>query len=139
MSKTVTEVLDYIVEHYRTHPRSVGFNPDSFGVSKGVCLYNGKNGAKCAFALLCHPIDAHFDEPSVAATKVLSKNPLGLDILLPEFRYISGLTDVNLPRFFLQVQSLHDNAPYWVQNGKGGQDLTPVGLLFRDALEKSFT
>jgi hypothetical protein len=129
MAKTKREIIEYVVEHFRTHPRSWISKENQAGEMLPYCVYNGPDGAHCAFAICCHPIDSKHDAINQDAAAVLNSNPLGLAILLPEFRHILDCASVTeLKSFYLNIQYLHDSTRNWTPNKAGGQDLTAAGI-----------
>ena len=98
---TKHEIIDYVVDHYKTNPRSI--------TSGGLCRYNGLNGEKCAFAILCSN-PKELIEWKDADTLINA----GIAKLKPKF-------DGHSAFFYKQIQNLHDDNTYWNKTPEGNE------------------
>ena len=109
-AKTYSEIVDDIVEYYKTHPRGMA-NID------GGCTYTGcAIGYACGFQV--DEWDEHGDFWDVMDS--VRNDDSVWEKFLPQY----CKTDTN---FWRDVQKLHDFCCNWEQNEHGGQDLTGVG------------
>ena len=110
---TKLEIIDFVVNHFTTHDRSISANGD--------CLYNGPNGEHCAFALMC-------EHPELLTEGQATKYCL-MDgaVLKPEF---SGFKDT----FYDDIQLLHDRDYFWIS--LKGEGLSDKGLKHVATLKK---
>lgn len=108
---TTNEIIDYVVDYYKTHPRAVSVN--------GMCMYLTKRGYRCAHSI-CLDDSVDLKECVGGTTGLIVK--FGDKIHKPEFRG-------NEIQFWQDIQSLHDNQNFWFTNHSGGVDLTKEGEL----------
>ena len=100
--KTRIEIIDFIVNHFETNPRSINEDGDSF--------YNGPNGEHCAFAILC-------ENPEELPEGFIR---FGIARIKPEF-------DGQSKEFYSGIQLLHDRDYYWKKTPEGNK-LTQEGI-----------
>jgi hypothetical protein len=117
--KTYAEIVDDIVDYYKTNPRGLKKN--------GGCTYAGcAVGYACGFQV--DDWDDHGDfwdvMDNVEEDSIWEK-------FLPQ--YCKTNTD-----FWRDVQVLHDSCFNWEQNDLGGQDLSEVGKERVYSLKKDY-
>lgn len=121
---TKIEILDFIVDYYKTHPRAL--KPSGTG-----CTYfNEENGARCAHsiciedsvleAMVSRAGGSNIESFSLGSSAYTIIKIFGDGIHKPEFRGHS----VN---FWADVQGLHDKSDNWTPNGVGS-DLNGSGV-----------
>lgn len=116
---TKIEILDYVVDYFKTHPRGL------HGSSSSACTYLNRNtGARCAHSI-CIQDDLvetvrEFAENACdgSASAVIGK--FGDEIHKPEFRGHSA-------DFWVDVQTFHDDSDFWYSTPPGNK-LTEDGL-----------
>lgn len=116
---THSEIIDYVVEYYKTHKRCKDEN--------GFCVYENNAGDRCGHSIC---LEEGFDRGllnDVNSNSVIED--YGDEVHLPQFRGKS-------PYFWGRVQTLHDSDYHWVANERGGFDLTQEGV---DYVEKTKT
>ena len=114
---TKLEIIDYVVEHYKTNPRSIGIN--------GGCVYNGINGSHCAFGLMCsNPEELTEGEGVVFLIRG------NIPRIKPEF---SGHSEW----FYVAIQLLHDYGSYWEETPEGNE-LTQKGIKEVEKLKERY-
>ncbi len=109
MKLTAHQIIDETVTFYHNNPRSLNGERKVANESGDIlCLYNGPNGEKCAYARCCTP-DSEFTEGKSASCQNKAK-------LLPQYE---GYSD----SFWCGIQSLHDSDKFW-----DGNRLTEDGI-----------
>lgn len=103
---TEEEIVLETIKYYRTHPRSLSES------TAGGCRYIGPNGERCAFSRCCTAKsqfvegDACDRQPEARLQRKYKGHPID---------------------FWLDLQSLHDDALNWHPNPHGGSDLSEFG------------
>ena len=105
---TKIEIIDETVAYYQTHNRSV--------LSDYSCEYNGPNGEKCAFSRCC-TADSVFEENE---SSIMQKAA----VLLPQYAHIPYHDS-----FWMDLQSLHDNADCWDGRSLTGKGIERIAIL----------
>jgi|688.fasta_scaffold318869_2 hypothetical protein len=109
MKLTAHQIIDETVAYYQEFPRSLnGERKVANETGDILCLYNGPNGEKCAYARCCTP-DSEFEEGKSATCQPKAK-------LLPQYEGHSL-------SFWSGIQALHDTNCYW-----DGNRLTEEGI-----------
>lgn len=116
MQKTKLEIIEETIEHYKNNPRSV--NAD------GHCMYNGNDGAKCAFGRCCT------DEGIYALREGESVQEEFLEHLKPEYQ---GHNEF----FWGAIQMLHDGSDFW-EKTQTGNILTDRGIDAYNDMKKAY-
>ena len=130
---TKIEILDYVVNHFKTNPRAVIITGEGLLKYKGE--YKTKDGHRCGHSICID--DSRVDEVNEftqkdwcgTASDVIGK--FGDEIHKPEFR---GHDEY----FWKDVQILHDSRQFWQPNEMGGNDLTEAGVDRLDELKKIY-
>jgi len=114
---TVEEIVKETIEYYKTHKRAVN--------AYGYCYYITKEGDMCA-AGRCQIMP--------------DESMLGSVIHIPNFeRTLKEQYRGHSVRFWRELQGLHDRSKHWVENDKGGSDLTHEGRLFAESIMNDFS
>jgi hypothetical protein len=109
MKLTAHQIIDETVEYYQNNPRSLNREGKVFNETGDIlCLYNGVNGEKCAYARCCTP-DSEFEEGRSASCQNKAT-------LLPQY-------EGHPQSFWIGIQTLHDTNCYW-----DGNRLTEEGI-----------
>lgn len=117
--KTRLEIIEFVKDYFENNPRSVN--------DKGVCVYRGPSGEKCAFSICCYDevIDSFIiDDAPIGVYNVLGD--FGFGVLLEDFRIEDKM-------FWRDIQFFHDSSQFWESNGKGNI-LTKEGEAFLETL-----
>ena len=114
---TPNQIIDHVVEYYKTNSRSINDNGD--------CVYNGPDGAMCGFAILCEN-PKELPEDDIAYNLV----HYGEVKLKPEFSGQSA-------DFYCDIQSLHDCENYWIKTPEGNE-LTESGIIRVNKLKETY-
>lgn len=115
---TKIEILDYVVDYFKTHPR--GLSTGGFG-----CTYLNRNtGARCGHSI-CIKDDLiemvmEFTDNADDGTALAVINEFGDEIHKPEFRGHDKF-------FWREVQMFHDDLDFWYSTPPGNE-LTEDGL-----------
>ena len=99
---SASQIIDHVVNHFSKNPRSL----DKWG----SCVYNGADGSRCAFAILC------------SNPEELPEGYILWDIarIKPEF-------DGYSKDFYRDIQRLHDRGDNWIKT-ETGNELTQMGI-----------
>lgn len=127
--KTVKEILDYVVEYYRTNARGLD--------SMGYCKYITPEGNRCGHSICLR--DDVIEEISLMTKQsfslINSDNVISQfsdEVHKPEFR--------NYPKdFWREIQILHDANNHWENNELGGNNLTEHGLKHYNTILKIYS
>ena len=115
---SASQIIDHVVNHFSKNPRSM--NADGHR-----CFYNGPDGEKCAFGLMCENSEELIE--GFFADVLIQKN---IASIKPEF---SG----HSIQFYLDIQKLHDRNYFWNKTSEGNE-LTPKGIDFVSYLKESY-
>ena len=116
---TKIEILDYVVDYFKTHPRGLHSS------SSSACTYLDRNtGARCAHSIciqddLVKHIRAFTDDADDGTALAVIKQ-FGDEIHKPEFRGHGKF-------FWKEVQRFHDISDFWYST-PSGNELTEGGL-----------
>lgn len=115
MQKKKAEIVDYVVDYFKTHPRATD--------AISGCMYQNKEGNRCAHSICLSDegldkILRYGDNSGSNAGDVISR--LTDNIHKEEFRGHSS-------EFWDAIQSLHDNDSNWVLI-EGGNKLSAKGV-----------
>jgi len=126
MFMTEREILEFIVEHYRTNPRGIETAENQW--PPGRCRYETVSGAKCAIGTVCSKEGLakirHLDDGVLEVARTLTP-PEKLDSILQE--RFQGHTLY----FWEAMQELHDNNNNWEElDGVEGVVLSDVGEAY---------
>ena len=120
--KTYSEIVDDIVDYYNTHSRGI-----EGGSLVASCTYQGcAVGYACGFRV--DEWDGHGDFWGVMDNE---EEDSVWEKFLPQYRK----TNVD---FWRDVQSLHDTCSNWVENERGGQDLSEEGKGRVDSIKEYY-
>lgn len=133
---TKIEILDFVVNHFNTHPRAIM-------PGRASCTYlNQITGDRCAHSICIE--DSVLEEIVAKANAdadpsgpyILSSDAealiriFGDDMHKPEFRG-------HAPEFWVDVQLLHDKATNWIEIAEGNE-LSMEGSLLLGALKVKY-
>jgi len=113
--KTTREIIEETAAFYNSNNRSVREIYNNDGDKDTECRYFGPDGKRCAFSRCCLETDEVVDflakQENVTAELVLKYAAAkGIEILKEEYRGHSQ-------HFWNSLQSFHDTADYWDENG----------------------
>lgn len=109
MKKTCAEIIDETIEFYQKNPRSISKTTRD-------CLYNGPNGAKCAFSRLLEDSEGLWEGRN--AYQTMHTNP--------NLKFKLGYEGKS-SEFYTALQKLHDLSDYWSTDEQGNNILTSKG------------
>ena len=127
--KTKEEIVEIVVDHYKTHPRSIK--------DDGGCVYTCRiDGQKCHCAVGLFLKNEYqkvgWDYNYSGVRKVVNVEGMPLeDILIEGVPRSKGDMD-----FWINLQTLHDEDSHWCKNNLGGCDLTKDGLQHKNRVLK---
>jgi len=126
MTKTYSEILDDIVAYYATHKRGTR---GTVNAALGVNYENGCTYTGCAIGFVCGFKVGEWDSYGSFDDVCYAEGDYVWDKFLPEYR-------VENEEFWCDVQAFHDVHFHWIENDRGGSDLTEDGMKAFSSLKK---
>ena len=121
--KTKVEIIEETAAFYNLNNRAVKHS-SGYGTS---CVYlDAETGNKCAVGRCLNP-DADVSEYNSGVGAKALFEALGFDILKEEYRIVDS-------KFWMALQSFHDNRSHWDENG-----LTQEGIKYKNELIEELT
>ena len=122
---TKSEIIDFVVNHFKTNPRGIGHNG---------CLYKTDEGHRCAHSICIKDEYLEKADANTSASDLIYD--YGDQIHLPQFQGHAGVEGNLKVKFWHNIQWLHDNDGNWQENENGGHDLSEQGIAEVDYLKR---
>jgi hypothetical protein len=123
---TKHEIIDYVVDYYKTHPRAVNR-------AKGVCEYKTAEGHLCAHSI-CLTAKGRNKAINFAGG---SDGARSLILQFGDTMHKAKFQGHD-PDFWVEIQFLHDDNDYWIKSG-ASNILTQKGESYVTDLKRRYS